>query len=91
MGGVIIYESDHVAHTQYIAATEEGRGMGATDIIISYLINEYYAKKRYFDFGISTEAEGSHLNVGLIENKEGYGARAVTYDFYKWMLSVPLC
>ncbi len=87
MGGVIIYESDHVAHTQYIAATEEGREMGATDVIINYLINEYYAEKRYFDFGISTEAEGSHLNVGLIENKESYGARAVTYDFYQWILS----
>jgi len=87
MGGVIIYESRHVAHAQYIAATEEGKEMGATDIIMNYLINEYYTEKRYFDFGISTENEGRYLNVGLIENKESYGARAVIYDFYEWVLA----
>lgn len=83
LGGVVIYESQQVAHAQYIAATEDGKEIGATDIILSYLINEYYKNKRYFDFGISTEDEGRYLNVGLIENKEGYGARAVVYDFYK--------
>lgn len=87
VGGVVIYESRQVAHAQYIAATEAGRAMGAIDIIISYLINEYYAEKKYFDFGISTEDDGRYLNVGLIENKEGYGARAVVYDFYEWTLS----
>lgn len=87
IGGVVIYESRHVAHAQYLAATEEGKETGATDIIVNYLINEYYAEKRYFDFGISTEDEGRYLNVGLIENKEGFGARAVVYDFYEWKLS----
>jgi len=86
VGGVVIYESRHVAHTQYIAATEEGKEMGATDIIMNHLINEYYEKKRYFDFGISTEDEGRYLNEGLIENKGSYGARAVVYDFYEWDL-----
>ena len=83
VGGVVIYESRHVAHAQYIAATEEGKEMGATDVILNFLIKEYYSEKKYFDFGISTENEGKYLNVGLIDNKEGYGARGVVYDFYK--------
>ena len=39
--------------------------------------------KPYFDFGISTEDGGQDLNVGLIDNKESYGARAVAYDQYE--------
>lgn len=82
VAGVIIYESANVAHAQYIAATDEGKQTGALDLILSYLINDYYAEKKYFDFGISTEDDGRHLNVGLIENKQSFGARAIVHDFY---------
>jgi len=83
LGGVIIYESQYVAHTQYIAATDQGKEIGALDVILDYLINEHYAKKKYFDFGISTEDDGKFLNTSLIQNKESYGARATVYDFYQ--------
>ncbi|HEX8070888.1 MAG TPA: GNAT family N-acetyltransferase [Pyrinomonadaceae bacterium] len=83
LAGVVIYESAQVAHAQYIAANEEGRQCGATDRILDLLINEHYAAKPYFDFGISTEQGGRHLNVGLAEYKESFGARAVVYDFYE--------
>lgn len=81
--GVIIYESLQVAHTQYIGTSYERRKTGAQDLILSYLINDYYAHKKYFDFGISTEDDGRRLNAGLIENKQGFGARAVVYDSYE--------
>jgi len=83
LGGVIVYESGNVAHTQYIASTDDGKEIGAADMIFDYLINDYYANKKYFDFGISTEDEGRYLNKGLIANKEGFGARAVVYDTYE--------
>lgn len=83
LGAVLIYESAQVAHAQYIGTNEAGRRLGALDLIAGYLINDYYAAKRYFDFGISTEDEGRRLNAGLVKNKEGYGARAVVYDFYQ--------
>lgn len=83
LAGVIIYESEQVAHAQYIGANDEGRKTGALDLIMAYLINDYYAAMRYFDFGISTEDDGRRLNTGLVENKQGYGARAVVYDFYE--------
>ena len=83
MAGVVIYESVHVAHAQYIANSEEGRVKGALDIIFSHLINEFYRNKRYFDFGISTEGEGKFLNTGLMDYKESFGARTVVHDFYE--------
>jgi GNAT acetyltransferase-like protein len=83
LAGVCVYESSRVAHAQYIAATAEGKRIGALDAILDRLLNEHYAAKPYFDFGISTELDGRYLNAGLLANKESFGARAVVYDFYE--------
>lgn len=83
LGGVVIYASRNVAHAQYISASDEGKKASALDLILDWLINERYADKNYFDFGISTESEGRYLNLGLIGNKEGFGARATVHDFYR--------
>ena len=83
IAGVVVYASGRVAHAQYIGATEEGRAVGATDLILTLLISDYYKDANYFDFGISTERDGTYLNEGLAENKQGFGARAVVYDFYE--------
>ena len=83
LGGTVIYETPLVAHAQYIAATDAGRELGALDRLFAWLLDEVYAAKRYFDFGISTEAEGRILNHGLIENKESWGARATVNDHYE--------
>lgn len=82
ISGTVLYESKNMVHAQYIATEEEGRKEGALDLLFSYLIPYYTGKKRYFDFGISNEKEGRYLNEGLISFKEGFGARAVTHDFY---------
>jgi hypothetical protein len=81
--GVIIYESQNVAHAQYQGATDLGLELRAPDLIIDKLINEYYTDKKYFDLGISTENNGHYLNKGLISFKETFGARAVVYDAYE--------
>jgi GNAT acetyltransferase-like protein len=83
LAGVCIYESTNVAHAQYIAATDDGKRVGALDAILHFLIDERYADKPYFDFGISTEQSGRHVNQGLLENKESFGASTVVYDFYE--------
>jgi hypothetical protein len=83
MAGVVVYDSPRVAHAQYIASTVAGRDLSALDCVFDGLINETYVAKPYFDFGISTEDGGRHLNVGLIDYKESYGARAVAYDWYE--------
>jgi hypothetical protein len=86
LAGVLIYENELVAHAQYISSSEEGKKLGAIDIIFDYLINTHYEKKKYFDFGTSNENDGRILNKGLIAHKEGFGARAVAHDYYKILL-----
>jgi hypothetical protein len=83
LGGTVIYETPRVAHAQYIASSDAGREIGALDRLFAWLLDEVYAEKRYFDFGISTEEEGRVLNHGLIDNKESWGARAIVYDHYE--------
>jgi len=78
-----IYETPTVAHAQYIASTERGRKLGALDLLVNWLINQHYHKKLFFDFGCSNEQEGRALNHGLLEWKEGFGARACALDFYE--------
>lgn len=85
-GGAVVYLSQNVCHVQYNAASEEGKRAGALDAVLSYLIDRYAASKRYFDFGVSTEDGGKYLNIGLVEYKEGFGARTVTHEFYELAL-----
>lgn len=83
IAGVVMYVTTKVAHTQYIANSDEGRQCGALDALMDYLINECYSDKEYFDFGISNENEGRFLNEGLISQKQEFGGRAIAYDFYE--------
>lgn len=82
LAGVVMYVTPRVAHAQYISASEAGKSSGALDLLFSELLDNVYKDHAYFDFGISTEQDGMHLNKGLIEQKEGFGARAVMHDFY---------
>jgi len=88
VGGVIIYESANVAHTQYIGSTKEGRKLNAVDLLLHHLIENEYQHKRYFDFGISTEKAGRYLNTGLVDFKESFGATAVAYDTFELKLAM---
>jgi hypothetical protein len=83
LAGAVVFESARVAHVQYIASSERGRDLGALDKLFLHLLEETYAAKAFFDFGSSNEREGRVLNRGLIEQKEGFGARAVAHDFYR--------
>jgi hypothetical protein len=83
LAGVIVYESKAVVHTQYIASSDIGKKMGATELLLDSLITQYSSGKKYFDFGISTEKGGAYLNRGLATYKEGFGARTITYDTYE--------
>jgi hypothetical protein len=83
LAGIVIYESRNVAHTQYIAASDEGRDLCANDALVEYLLEVEYAGKRYFDFGTANEQNGRVLNEGLFANKESFGARAIAYEFFE--------
>jgi hypothetical protein len=86
LAGTVVFESARVAHVQYVASGERGREMGALDKLFLHLLEVTYAAKAFFDFGSSNEQEGRGLNRGLIEQKEGFGARAIAHDFYRMEL-----
>lgn len=83
VAGTVIYESEMVAHVQYISASDGGRRAHALDALFDHLLNHIYHDKPYFDFGISNEDSGLVLNTGLAEQKEGFGARGVAHDYYE--------
>ena len=87
LAGIVVYETEHVAHFQYIAASDIGRQLGALDWLFFVLIQEIYADKRYIDFGVSNEHNGMSLNKGLIDFKEGFGGRTISHDFYYFDVS----
>lgn len=81
--GVLMFDTGRVAHAQYIAADDEALAEGALDLLFDWLIIERYRDHPWFDFGISNERQGQFLNFGLVEYKEGFGARTVVHDFYQ--------
>lgn len=82
VGGVTIFETQSVAHAQYISANQDKQEFGSLDIVFDHLINEVFKTKRYFDFGISNEQQGKIINLGLLSWKESFGAKPIVHDFY---------
>ncbi|MBQ4276589.1 MAG: GNAT family N-acetyltransferase [Bacteroidaceae bacterium] len=83
LAGTLVYDCGQTIHTQYLAASDRGREVGALDQVLSYLITDIYADRQYFDFGISTESGGKILNLGLTMQKESFGGRGVCYDTWE--------
>jgi hypothetical protein len=86
VAGTVIYESPSVAHCQYIAASEIGRKSGALDLLFFELLENTFREKHYFNFGNSTENQGQTLNKGLIDFKEGFGARTSVHNVFELLL-----
>ena len=86
IAGSVVYEYDNVVHTQYLAAGEIAREVGALDLVVNFIIEKYKTSKQWLDFGISTEDGGRYLNQGLVAQKEGFGGRTVAYEIWKLTL-----
>lgn len=84
IAGVMVFEYETVVHTQYMAANDLARDIGALDLTVKYIIDMYKESKKWLDFGISTENDGLFLNKGLISQKEGFGGRTIAY--YTWSI-----
>jgi hypothetical protein len=69
VAGVTIFESPMVANVQYIASSSRGRATGALDALFHHLVENIFAAKPYFDFGISTEQSGRHLSHALLNRR----------------------
>ncbi len=86
IAGTIVYVYDTMVHTQYMAANGEARRIGALDLAVAAVMDEYRGSKTWLDFGISTDHDRIYLNEGLIAQKEGFGGRTGVYE--TWELGV---
>ena len=59
---------------------KKNRGL---DFIVSSIYKKYCNYFEWFDFGISTEKNGTVLNQNLIKSKEEYGLSGICYDTYE--------
>lgn len=87
IAGTVLFVYDNVVHTQYMAANDTAREIGALDLTIATVIETYKDSKDWLDFGISTEDGGHYLNDGLISQKEGFGGRTNIYQTWKIKIS----
>jgi len=83
LAGIIVYTSARVMRAQYIASSAAGRKAGALDLVIDHLIRAGAAAVDYIDLGTSDEQSGRVLNAGLMDQKEGFGARSVALEQYR--------
>lgn len=83
VAGTTVFESNNVAHSQYISGNNQKNELGSLDYLHYTLITEVFHNKKYFDFGISNEYQGRKLNQGLSYWKESFGASSVSQNFYE--------
>lgn len=85
LAGSVVYVSNRVAHSQYLASSAKGRSLHAMDFLMLNEIN-YFPEQRFFDWGTSNEEQGRVLNAGLSHQKETYAGRGVAFDIYEYAL-----
>ena len=83
LAGALVYDFGHIAHSQYLASSCEGKSLGALDFLLDKLFTQEYKHCRYFSLGISTENHGKILNQGLAFYKESLGGRGIVHDLYE--------
>ena len=83
VGGTTIFETEQLAHCQYISGNAAKNELGSLDFLHHHLIDTVFKNKRYFDFGTSNINSGAQINKGLLFWKEGFGARSVPQRFFE--------
>jgi hypothetical protein len=82
VAGTTVFLTKTTIHPQYVSGNSDKNAYGSLDLAYDYIINHFDTSKRYFDFNISSEVNGTTLNRGLIFWKESCGARAYVADNY---------
>jgi hypothetical protein len=90
IAGTVLYRYATYDHSQYISSSDEGRDMGALDLLFDELIKNARSEKKLFSFGITNEQGGRFLNRGLTDWKEGFGSIVVPQDFWLIKLNNPI-
>jgi len=84
LAGGVLYLYQDVIKVQYAHASPEGKENGAIDNLYNYIFTNFKSKFRYVDFGTSNLNCGNYINEGLLRQKEGFGARGIVFNMYKY-------
>ena len=87
IAGTTVFQTKNVVHVQYTASNSKKNILGSLDFLFYKLITDVYSKHKYFDFGTSNVRDGKKINQGLLYWKEGFGARSLIQNFYKFDVS----
>ena len=97
VAGTLLYVTPRVVKTQYISASPDGKAVGALDLLFAMLLSPQssllssptsHLSPLFIDLGTSALEHSTELRQPLIFQKEGFGARAVCYDTYEYVVSV---
>lgn len=83
VAGTLLFLSDRVHHSQYIASSAIGHDLGALDTVFEHCIGIAERRVHYFDFGISNEENGLILNDGLYRFKTEFGGGGTICEFFE--------
>lgn len=86
IGGTVIYFMRHVAHSQYIAISQQGRRLYALPALTDHIVGRCCEGLDWFDFGTSCEDAGRVLNATLNAQKYGMGGRPAAYTAWRLTL-----
>jgi hypothetical protein len=83
VAGAVLFLMHPVVHLQYTCTSDEGRRHGALDAVLEHSIGlAAQDGAMIFDFGISTEREGTVLNEGLHFYKQTFGGGGLVYPTF---------
>ena len=82
VAGTTVFLTKTTVHPQYVSGNADKNTYGSLDLAYDFIINKMCDDKRYFDFNISSEDNGTKINEGLIFWKESCGARSHTANTY---------
>lgn len=83
IAGAVIYSTPTVIHLQYLSSNEMGREGEASGVLMHHLVATFGGDKSWFSLGTSNTEGGRKLNRGMVNWKEGFGARTFVHDFYE--------
>ncbi len=75
VGGILLFEESSYSHAQYIAASDTGRRIGATDALVDAVSHRARIQgRRYLSLGSSLDPLSRSINSGLLDFKSEFGA-----------------
>ncbi|MGY6522393.1 MAG: hypothetical protein ACXIUD_11720 [Mongoliitalea sp.] len=86
LGGAVVFLTDTTIHLQYVSATEFGKKLKCLDYLMSFLIEDAFFQKSFFNMGVSHIPSTLEMNEGLVKWKktlggEKYEQKIVRYIF----------